>query len=52
MPTKWSTCVIDTTAPHGNKKISISQVCDLLFWEMITAKNNLRDIETQSELTG
>lgn len=48
----WSDSLIDKTAPHGNKKIKIGEVCHQLLWGMLTGKRNLRDIETQSELVG
>jgi hypothetical protein len=48
----WCDSLVDSTAAHGNKKVSIGMVAHQLLWGMLTGKKNLRDIETQSELVG
>jgi hypothetical protein len=48
----WCDSLVDSTAAHGNKKVSKGMVSHQLLWGMLTGKKNLRDIETQSELVG
>ena len=48
----WTECVEDTTPAHGNKTVSVSEVCKQLFWGILSDRRTLRDIETQSEIVG
>jgi predicted transposase YbfD/YdcC len=42
----------DKTPDHGNKKVSVKRVLDLLVWGILCGKRTLRDLETQSEIQG
>jgi predicted transposase YbfD/YdcC len=48
----WTESVEDTTPAHGNKTVSIGEVCKQLFWGILSDRRNLREIETQSEIVG
>ena len=48
----WTECVQDTTPAHGNKSVSIQNVCQQLFWGILCNRTTLRDIETQTDIVG